>query len=907
MSATQRTRLRLATAAKGRRIEIDVQRKGGTAAVDLRTVARAHWHPDIRGAFDRDIASLDGREVEFEFAEGQVRNLRYVGTTWTGGAATVPSGSRAEPGGAGRRDAGFGGGRGGRSGHDRSSGASNQQRGQEAQSGPLPSPAFHHAYNFVPAPPRSMLDGSIGDRSPVPHGTLHRELWTGRIRVSLTTETPLLLPKADPLARDRGGDALARSARHQRGERPAGHKVYDIREVGGRPYLAPTSVKGMLRSAYEAVTNSRFGVFVGHEARLAYRLTVEDGLRMVPARISDDGRFIELCEGTSERSPDGSPVNGHPMYAAWLPAYSVQEKLNPHALRFRDGGSPEHRAPIHAWAELVGRRDRKGNSFTFWQVTEIARSLEELSASSPKLEPWEGRAASYTPQGKLRRLSGWACITLQNISRKHDERLFFRTGEVVPIPLEERHRSFWEDVVRSYRDAHDRDEIWGRLRRDDSVAGPADFLGGKPGQTAWSRHLHEPEDRLPGLDPGMLFYACVREVAGRADVTGLYPVVIARDLYGCSPLEILDESLRPATMLSQLSPADRVFGWAHAAGHGAHRGNLRVGPVRSQSTSEEAIERFPEGLPLAILGQPKPQQARFYVAADSSGSALRRHAKKSDGYRKGQALRGRKFYPHHAGLPDGYWDDPMTDRTQNAVQGWFQEYRRPRQSVPRDRSELRPDGTGYQQGTAEQRDKQNRSIRGWIRPQRRFWFDVHVTNLDAVELGALLWLLTLPEGCFHRLGGGKPLGFGSVRLEVMPEHADLRNGHEWAAYYEALGDDVKAADSSRDRFSHLSRTTVSRFLESVPESSPWMAAFLTATRGYSDGLPVRYPRARPEELKAGCPVPPSPTGESFEWFVANERKDARVFGISLPELSSADALPDLPKGGGNTRSGERRR
>lgn len=905
MSTTQQSRLRLVVA-KRKRIEIDVVRKAGTAAVDLTTVPAVHRHPDIQAAFERDIASLDGREVEFEIEGGQVRNLRLLGTTWVGGGPPVPPRANAEPRGVRERNSAFGGQR-DRRGQGRPSGGSYRQSATKVEAETLPAPGFHHAYNFVPAPPRK-LDGPIGDERPVAHCALHPERWTGRIRVRLTTETPLLLPKADPSKVNQKTNGQKADARGQHDEGDDAHKVYDVREVAGRPYIAPTGVKGMLRPAYEAVTNSRFGIFVAHEARLAYRLTPEDGIRMVPARISDDGRFIELCQGTSERSPDGSPIPGHPMYAAWLPAYPHSGTPNPTGLTFRDGGKPEHRAPIHAWAELVLRTKGRG-SFTYWQVTEIARSPGELSASSPRLHLWRTkRGATYTPQAKFRQISGWACITLQNISGKHDERIFFKEHDADRISLEEWHRRFWQNVVDNYRGAHDRDEIWGRRdKHTGMVVGPEVYLGREPGRTAWSRHLHEPKDRLPALDSGTLFYARVHDVAGRPTVTGLYPVIIGRDLYDLSPLEILDQSLRPAAALSQLSPADRVFGWVHAAGRGAYRGNLRVGPVRSQSTSQDAIERFPEGLPLAILGQPKPQQARFYVAADRGGRALPRHAKKSAAYTKGQALRGRKFYPHHAGLPDDYWDDPMKDRTQVARNGWFQEYRRPRASVHSDRSVLREDGTGYKQTATEQRDKQNRSILGWIRPERTFWFDIHVTNLSDVELGALLWLLSLPEGCFHRMGGGKPLGFGSVRLDVIPEHTDLRDGREWAAYYESLGDDAGLTAAANERFALQSRKTVSRFLDVVPESSPWISAFLTAARGYPDGLPVRYPRARPEGLAAGAPVPPSPTGEGYAWFVANERKDAKVFGISLPELSPSDGLPDLSKGDGDVRSGETRR
>lgn len=46
-----------------------------------------------------------------------------------------------------------------------------------------------------------------------------------------------------------------------------------------------------------------------------------------------------------------------------------------------------------------------------------------------------------------------------------------------------------------------------------------------------------------------------------------------------------------------------------------------------------------------------------------------------------------------------------------------------------------------------------------------FHFRVHFENLTDVELGALLWVLDLPDGYYHKIGMGKPLGLGSVDIE----------------------------------------------------------------------------------------------------------------------------------------------
>nr|MDK2851696.1 hypothetical protein [Candidatus Cloacimonadota bacterium] len=44
---------------------------------------------------------------------------------------------------------------------------------------------------------------------------------------------------------------------------------------------------------------------------------------------------------------------------------------------------------------------------------------------------------------------------------------------------------------------------------------------------------------------------------------------------------------------------------------------------------------------------------------------------------------------------------------------------------------------------------------------------IRFLNLSKEELGALLFVLNLPEGCCHKLGMAKPLGLGSVRLNAQ--------------------------------------------------------------------------------------------------------------------------------------------
>lgn len=495
---------------------------------------------------------------------------------------------------------------------------------------------FLNPYNFVPAPPRQRGDEELGDRDPslcVGHDRLHVGRWTGRISCRLRCETPLLV--LDPSrARDR-----------RPGEHKDEHLWYPVKlGPDGRPLLATTAVKGMLRSAYEAITNSRFGVFTGHDRQL-------------------------------------------------------------------------------------------------------------------------------------------------------------------------------------------------RLRQPNSATGNS------------------------GLNPK-------------------------------APVDLVLESdgLLPACCYDQLSPADRVFGWANQRGVEAWAGQVRIGRIRCLQSGDDAVEYFGEavhpdaapGLPLSILGEPKPQQTRFYLG-DANGNAFRDHLDLSQvSYRPGTRLRGRKFYPHHANLTSNHWNDPMRWRGRTQEGGAHQEYRRPPKND--------------QAGGPEQQDSQNRTIQGWVKPQTEFEFDIDVENLSSVELGALLWLASMEEGHYLRLGLAKPYGFGSVRLTITgtqlregrrPSCATETTDPDWASWYEDLGAPEPGTEPATSRHHAL----IERFHQAVVRAYPaalfdevsFIRTFLTSARGIAN-LPVHYPRSTSE---------PRAKGENFRWFVANERVEVgQVRRYALPDLSSPK--PGLP-------------
>ncbi|GGP08459.1 hypothetical protein GCM10012278_40260 [Nonomuraea glycinis] len=684
---------------------------------------------------------------------------------------------------------------------------------------------FLNPYTFAPAFPRDGLPKPLQDGPPPSRARLHPGRWSGRIEVALTTETPLLL--LDP----------ARAYPPSSGEE--GHDVYPVRLRDGRPYLAATAVKGMLRSAFETVTNSRFGVFHGHEEPLGFRRDAGFALKLVPVWVAGDGRLLRF-------------------ETALLEMYDKQGKQ----LVQRP---PAHMQRVRA---IIKRGKLNRMEVIDFVPNADARVLRE--------------------RGEERLVNGIAYITGPTIEGKRFERIFY-PGMPKPEQLKLARPwaeivTDWNHLIASYKSAHPPAELYERTTDDGRPADPGERIGEGPGKLAWSPHIHNADHQE--LKVGTVCYALVHEES--REVERLYPVPIPRDVYNVSPGDLLDESLAPTFNYGKMSPADRLFGWVAPgknAGNAGYRGRLRVGPVTCDREPTVIRDLSPDGLPLAILSTPKPQQGRFYVAESAArpDQPVKDGTKKADIYRHGRGLRGRKMYWHHAGLDaEQHWKVPSggTDPTQIAVGGRYREYLRPRTAID-DSAPLTPDRRRFATTYPEQRDSQNRSIGGWVLPGTTFRFTVEVRDVDEYELGALAWLFDLPPGHFHRLGFGRPLGFGSVRMAI--EQAELHDGSDYRRYYQTLSGvlperDCRAVlDTALEKFNALAEA--SPVLKTVHE------AMLAVSRGVPT-LPVHYPRVRREGLDVRAATPPDPRGVQYKWFTANEqlKGNASVHGRgrSLP-------------------------
>jgi len=68
-----------------------------------------------------------------------------------------------------------------------------------------------------------------------------------------------------------------------------------------------------------------------------------------------------------------------------------------------------------------------------------------------------------------------------------------------------------------------------------------------------------------------------------------------------------------------------------------------------------------------------------------------------------------------------------------------------------------------------------------ILPGGRCQFTIRFWNLNKQELQRLIWCLALEQGLAHKIGKCRYLGFGSLRLQILPDSFLV----DWASRYSA--------------------------------------------------------------------------------------------------------------------------
>jgi CRISPR-associated protein (TIGR03986 family) len=680
---------------------------------------------------------------------------------------------------------------------------------------------FLNPYNFV----RFLKEGRatdvptmlLGRCAPPPYD---RYLGiTGKIICTLKNTTPLFISDSE----------FRRELRE--------HKSYRFFHVNGRQAIPATSLRGIVRSVFEATTNSCMTLFQldqrdGDDYPLEYRGS--NAPNLTPARVvelNDTGAMLEVLD-CSQNLPLGVRFVAPPalIKCGILLAY-------PDRVLYCQHGQVVTFDP--------SRSKLPANSYDGMRVAAVVnlQPIFKPSNAPPRRARYQylqiikavpaSQHSTLTVGIGQKLIFGYLHLTGPNIENKHDERIFFDWNDNTPVPpstLPKVTASF--AVVTEYNQRLQ--DYWERNEQQ------VRKLGNKP----WpidARSLPHPSTFIrpnSKLTGGDLVYF---ELDSSGNVSLLRPVTMPRVPYKQTRQALLPKHLVSCDHFNQqvkgiknlsLCPACRVFGWVKQQTSTdpdatvAYAGRVRF----SDGVLRGEAKKMSRAIPLAILSSPKPTTSAFYLLNERAQPDFYDAT-----YNMPNAqLRGRKFYRHH--------------RTANP-----QEYERARDE--------QHDG----------KDGQNRTVEDVLDVGNEFCFTVNFENLAPVELGALLWALEI-DGWHHRLGFAKPLGFGSIQIKV--EDVEVLDPGERYVSLNSSGWQSVERENWQERCVKIFKAAMERRYRTQSEEIPFeeldtiqdLHALLTDP---PNNLPVHYPRST---------LLPTVDGENFKWFVGNKRPQTRISG-----------------------------
>ncbi len=447
----------------------------------------------------------------------------------------------------------------------------------------------NNPYNFVPHDP-----AGLAWREPAPN-LAKRQGLSGTLTCRLHTETPLII----------GGER----------DNSATPPSIVFFRIHNQPAIPGSSLRGTIRSVFEAITNSCFSVFDG--TRLHRRAYSGETTKFAA------GRVIELPRGDR-------PGKIEKMDRAWISNSSLQEVVqvefhkDPHAPG--QGGTrsvtlaamPAAAAPTHkCWVKLhnspageAGKVKRyKGSRGRNIPIKHDLYLVEDILLQPPS----PAQAGSYR-EGILK-------ITGDNFPTRKRERVFVFQENPAIYSFQDVDRVDYNEILRDQLEAYE----------------------GRPG----AFDLTEKNE----LHVGSLVYFKFDDKGKNKEAHMVSRVEVPRLFYEYSREDVLpDPALQPCTDPASLCPACRLFGFV------ADDKSLASRITFSDALPEKEPTMSKPNFPLRVLATPQPGSVNLYLQDPSNPDVVRDYdgtriikKNKVDVEDVGPVeLRGRKFYKRHS-------------------------------------------------------------------------------------------------------------------------------------------------------------------------------------------------------------------------------------------------------------------
>lgn len=604
--------------------------------------------------------------------------------------------------------------------------------------------------------------------------------------------------------------------------------------IGERPAVPGSTLRGLISSTAEAISGSSLRIL--DHSIYSYR-----------SKADPRSALRSLGEIVVEEGEEG-------------PAYSLRSV--PCAFRF----DKKHvTRPLQSWCRQAptyyGVETSKHPSLPTGTVH--AGTKTKASGKVPLPVPWD----QLNPRDRSRYTKGVVRVMeAPQVPREDLEEL--RRWELF-LPYDPLEKSHWPTlpiplpVVDCFHQlADERTDA----RRDE--AGPP--LPYEPIGTRRNAHPEDADDRRFRLKTGDLVYYSASH--GEVDRIALSAIWRERveDPRNHEPFtswdffEALDPDLVPFHEQRQnVTLAEQLFGFVaeepgdddtpRRQGTTALKSRVRV----SDAHLDDAFDLRGVLLPkttLQILASPKPPSPSLYFT----------HRKPVPGAPSKQALdpakhapQGRKMYVHQRYDPTQAGETPWSAAQENHLQ-----------------AEVTPVGA-----------------------KTSFTFHIDVDNLTARELGLLLCALNPSDAFLHKLGMGKSLGLGSVRLDLLAFcEVDRQSRYQatglFAPRYGCVHRPAGAPPSWPERYDREQQATTNQDTDRALHDlrRPWRELTPLALRRLGEEVfdpdDVGWPEVDPKQ----------DDDKSFEWFVSNDDQDPEK-RLALKPLTEGSwpGLATLPK------------
>mgnify|MGYP000853495403 CR=1 FL=1 len=639
---------------------------------------------------------------------------------------------------------------------------------------------------------------------------LHPERLSGYFDLELSAHSPLIL-----------GEQTKEEGIH----------YIQVQKVDGKPYIAPTMIKGLLSTSYERITSSRFRVFdtKTHNTRLTYRTQPNQAISLVPVRCTH-APHIDDADGeyTFERLDGGGHNDNKPAFIPIQnsPALSDTKKIGREKIKIgrfeynQDNGKQiteqfknHERIKFDAYRIkkrwIVSKISKLDDSFTLPLGTYKKMNPDDQQSKEP--HTFFGYLYLTTPREMLQENN--TNFGKQWGRKKWSEKIFIE-------PEQDLGQICNNSTNRVACSTSAAEAYIATLRSYRAIQDETDARNKRNGEKLTKHNVYSSgEVDSDSLTEGTLAYALMDT---SDTILELIPISVGRHAYSHAPSALAEaDGVNPARTLTEASAADRLFGFVGNDNESGTslRGRIQIGPI---STSDCSTAVPPEGqayVTLPPLLSPKPSSGRrFLVPKKDFLKPPSKNTRRDRLYDPKESSLGEATYPTH------------------------------RSSIGQSLGSI-IEKFSTSGGDLKTNESLQLHVRSWIEKGSVLTCRVHFENLSSKELAFLVWPL-IPENLspdgrdvgFHKVGIGKPLGLGLVEARIAKNLLYLEKTQDITSGYKKLNNVLGT---------HYEELAVSTLLQNSKigdlSKLPWVRAFQRAAYGFgpteekdTKDVPVRY-------------------------------------------------------------------